>query len=157
MVEYSFDRSEYTPSREERAREAERASREEQRRDEERRRSQQREQSIRRLMEVVNDPEINVDSDMMKSINDPEQVMTENGDVARVTRRGQFQDQFSTGMGFTLPPKKKRKSNKKQNKNLSAAFKEANTKLRLKNGRLRKGKTQRDIARLAHRILKKMK
>lgn len=41
-------------------------------------------------------------------------------------------------------------------KKLSKAFKEANRRLRLKNGSLRKGKTQADVARLAHRLRKKM-
>ncbi len=157
MVERSFDPTEYGPDPSERRRENERAAREEQRRDDERRRSQEREDTRRRLREVVNDPEISIDTEMMKSINDREQVMTENGDIARITRRGRFQDQFSRGMGYTLPVKKKRrKSNKRRNKNLSIAFKKANEKLRLKNGNLRKGKTQSDIARLAHRLLKKM-
>lgn len=39
---------------------------------------------------------------------------------------------------------------------LSAAFKEANRRLRTKSGKLRKGKTQADVARLAQRLRKKM-
>ena len=39
---------------------------------------------------------------------------------------------------------------------LSKAFKEANRRLRTKSGRLRKGKTQSDVAKLAHRLAKKM-
>lgn len=42
------------------------------------------------------------------------------------------------------------------NKKLSAAFKEANRRLRTKSGKLRAGKTQADVARLAHRLRKKM-
>lgn len=49
-------------------------------------------------------------------------------------------------------PKKRRK-----NKKLSKALAQANQKLRLKNGALRKGKTQGDVMRLAHRLMKKMK
>jgi len=41
-------------------------------------------------------------------------------------------------------------------KNLSKALKEANSRLRNKNGKLRKGKTQKDIMRLAQRLKKKM-
>ena len=48
-------------------------------------------------------------------------------------------------------PKKRRK-----NKKLSKALAKANSKLRLKNGSLRKGKTQGDVMRLAHRLMKKM-
>ena len=42
------------------------------------------------------------------------------------------------------------------NRKLSAAFKEANRRLRTKGGQLRKGKTQADVAKLAHRLRKKM-
>jgi len=41
-------------------------------------------------------------------------------------------------------------------KNLSKALKEANSKLRTKSGKLRKGKTQKDVMRLAQKIKKKM-
>lgn len=41
-------------------------------------------------------------------------------------------------------------------KKLSKAFKEANRRMRTKSGKLRKGKTQADVARLAHRLKKKM-
>lgn len=40
-------------------------------------------------------------------------------------------------------------------KNLSAALKEANAKLRKKNGELKKGKTQADVMKMAHRLVKK--
>ena len=49
-----------------------------------------------------------------------------------------------------------RKGSKAANRKLSAAFREANRRLRLKNGKLRKGKTQSDVARLAQRLRKKM-
>jgi len=52
----------------------------------------------------------------------------------------------------TPTPKRRRRKDRK----LSAAFKEANKRLRTKSGKLRKGKTQGDVARLAHRIKKKM-
>lgn len=41
-------------------------------------------------------------------------------------------------------------------RNLSAALKEANARLRKKNGQLKKGKTQADVMRLAQRLKKKM-
>ena len=41
-------------------------------------------------------------------------------------------------------------------KNLSKALREANARLRTKSGKLRKGKTQRDVMRLAQRLKKKM-
>ena len=44
---------------------------------------------------------------------------------------------------------------RKSRKNLSRALKEANSKLRKKNGELKKGKTQADVMRMAHRLVKK--
>ena len=48
-------------------------------------------------------------------------------------------------------PKKRRKNPK-----LKKAVTEANRRLRTKSGKLRKGKTQADVMRLAHRLMKKM-
>jgi hypothetical protein len=52
--------------------------------------------------------------------------------------------------------RKRSKKQKDQDKKKSKAWKEANDKLRNKNGQLKKGRTQKDVARLANRILKKM-
>ena len=52
--------------------------------------------------------------------------------------------------------KRVRKTTKKASKKLSQAFKQANAELRTKTGRLRRGVTQSDIARRAHRIAKKL-
>ena len=118
-------------------------------------------ESMRRLADVVNDPAIVVDQDMLKAINDPEMVMTNGGEVARVQRRmglgtGAFAGQFNRGMGFDLPQTKTRKRKSRKNPKLAAAFREANRRYRTKSGKLRKGRTQADIARLAHRLLKRM-
>ena len=51
---------------------------------------------------------------------------------------------------------KRSRSARASDKKLSKAFKMANEKLRKKNGQLKKGKTQSDIARMAHRLRKKM-
>ncbi len=48
--------------------------------------------------------------------------------------------------------KKARKGSKK----LSRAFTEANRRLRTKSGKLRRGMTQSDVAKLAHRLAKKL-
>ncbi len=45
---------------------------------------------------------------------------------------------------------------RKSRKNLSKALREANARLRKKNGQLKKGKTQADVMRLAQRLKKKM-
>lgn len=60
-------------------------------------------------------------------------------------------------MSSMMKPKRKRsRSLLASDKKLSKAFKEANRRMRTKSGKLRKGKTQGDIARLAHRLRKKM-
>lgn len=58
--------------------------------------------------------------------------------------------------GATLAPEAPRKRKAKKNPKLKRALIEANKKLRNKNGKLRKGKTQADVMRLAHRLRKKM-
>jgi hypothetical protein len=56
-------------------------------------------------------------------------------------------------LAASSPPKKRRS---KKNPKLKRALTEANRRMRLKSGKLRKGKTQADVMRLAHRLLKKM-
>lgn len=56
----------------------------------------------------------------------------------------------------STPPPRKRKTNRKANRKLSAALREANRRLRTKSGALRKGKTQKDVMVLAQRLRKKM-
>lgn len=56
----------------------------------------------------------------------------------------------------TPKPKRRSRAARSQDKKLSQAFKEANARYRTKNGSLRQGRTQADIARLAHRLRKKM-
>jgi len=51
---------------------------------------------------------------------------------------------------------KPRARRRKKNPKLKKALQEANRKLRLKNGKLRKGKNQADIMRMAHKLMKKM-
>lgn len=53
-------------------------------------------------------------------------------------------------------PKKRSAAAKRSDKKLSRCFKEANARCRCKNGKLKKGKTQADVARLAQRLRKKM-
>lgn len=119
--------------------------------------AQEREQQRRRdrMADVVNDPNISVDKEMMKAINDPDMVMTSNGELAKVTSRrmasSPFADQFRRDK-LISKPKKKRKKNPK----LAEAFRQANAKYRLQSGKLRKGRTQADIASLAQRLYKKM-
>jgi hypothetical protein len=64
----------------------------------------------------------------------------------------------SLSMETEAPPKPKRRSRsaRAQDKKLSAAFTEANRRYRKNDGSLRAGRTQADIARLAHRLKKQM-
>ena len=54
------------------------------------------------------------------------------------------------------PKRKRSRTARAADKKLSRAFREANSRYRLKNGQLRKGRTQADIAKLAHKLRKKM-
>ena len=52
---------------------------------------------------------------------------------------------------------KPRRKNRKRSSQLSRAFRKANADLRNKNGALKKGRTQGDVARRAHRLIKQGK
>lgn len=53
-------------------------------------------------------------------------------------------------------PKRRSRAARSADKKLSKAFKEANRRYRTKSGKLRTGRTQADIAKLAHKLRKKM-
>ena len=53
-------------------------------------------------------------------------------------------------------PKRRSRKARTADRKLSMAFKEANSRYRKKDGTLRSGRTQADIARLAHRLRKRM-
>ena len=111
--------------------------------------------SMRKMMDVINDSNLQVDQDMVKAINDPMVVMTDDGQLARLTgQRSRFADQFRPDL---LVPAAKKKTKRRKNPKLAAAFREANARYRTKSGKLRKGRSQSDIARLAHRLLKRMR
>ena len=57
--------------------------------------------------------------------------------------------------GLPVVKRKRSRSARASDKLLSAAFKEANRRYRKKDGSLRAGRTQSDIAKLAHRLKKK--
>lgn len=83
-------------------------------------------------------------------------VMTMNGNALQLTLpRNDGGDPFTPIAPVTEKPKKKRsKSAKAADKKLSAAFKTANARYRKKDGSLRAGRTQADIAKLAHKLRK---
>ncbi len=59
-------------------------------------------------------------------------------------------------MVVPLSKKPRSKKQKANDKKKSKAWKQANDKLRNKNGQLKKGRTQKDVARMANKILKKL-
>jgi len=90
---------------------------------------------------------------MIAAVNDPKVEMMPNGRMT-IRRSGQFSRQ---NLLPRLPGKTKRTRKKtKTDRSQSKALKLANAKMRKKNGKLRKGKTMRDVMRLAHRLRKKM-
>ena len=69
----------------------------------------------------------------------------------------EYDDLLSRAHGMNVskraaPAPKQSKRKGKAAKGMGKAMKEANDKLRTKSGKLRKGKTQADVARLAHKI-----
>jgi len=112
--------------------------------------------SMRRLADVVNDPDIAIDTSMMRSINDPEQIMMPSGEVAKVTRRmSRRGSRFPSFRRDLILPRTNKK--RKKNPKLAQAMREANAKGRKKNGGFKKGYDQARIAKLAQKILKRMK
>ena len=114
------------------------------------------ETSVQRLAKVVNDPNIVIDDSMMRVINEPSVAMSDQGEVMIRANGGSgsaFSDQFRRDKILSGTGKK---SKRRKNPKLAAAFREANARMRTKSGKLRKGKTQADVARLAHRLLKRM-
>ena len=55
-----------------------------------------------------------------------------------------------------VKPRRRSRTARASDRKLSAAFKEANRRYRKKDGSLRAGRTQSDIATLAHKLKKKM-
>jgi len=118
------------------------------------------------LMEVINNPGIQLSKRELAAINDGNKMMNGNRQIVSarsMTKPGRqvIRDsgQF-TNMGIPLPGKRTRKKTK-MDKTMSRCLKEANQRLRTKptkkfpKGRLRKGVTQSDVMKMAHRLCKK--
>jgi len=117
---------------------------------------------------LVNDPNIKMGAEELNMINDNgvEIANTDGGRIpirfgansvgrGEIRRSGQFSRQNLlpdiTGIG------RRARKKTKTDKNMSKALAEANSRLRTKKGKLRKGKTQADVMKLAHRLRKKMR
>jgi hypothetical protein len=93
---------------------------------------------------------IHVDRNMMLT---PDEYMS----LMRLISSERESEGASLTMSQEAPkPNRRSRSARSQDKKLSQAFKEANARYRKKDGSLRAGRTQGDIARLAHKLKKKM-
>jgi len=117
----------------------------------------------RMMMAMVNDPMFKLTSEQVDLINDDSRMVADTGmglvevsapSMSRVASTpASFQQAFRSRVD--LPSKRTRKKTK-TDKDMSTALREANARLRTKTGRLKKGKTQADVMRLAHRLRRKM-
>jgi len=109
------------------------------------------------VAEVINNPSIKMTKSQKEAVNDKSKMMNRSGRIVKaptgrqvIRRSGQF-----TNMGIPLPSTKRTRKKTKMDKTMSMCLKQANKRMRKKNGQLRKGKTMRDVMRLAHRLCKK--
>lgn len=114
---------------------------------------------LRALMDVTNDDNIQLSPDDVKMINDPNMRLMSNGDIVRKTGRDVIRSsgQFSRAnllMGIDVSPRTRKKT--ATDKKMSKALRQANKKFRTAKGKLRKGATQAQIMRYAHKLLRKM-
>jgi len=122
------------------------------------------------LQEIINDPNIKMTRELMDVINDDSIVMVNDEIVRRedlpvptspgiggrdfIRASGQFSRQ-NLLPNFSETPKRTRKKTK-TDKNMSKALRLANERFRTSKGKLRKGATQSQIMKYAHKLLKRM-
>jgi len=115
------------------------------------------------MLTLVNDDDITLSSEEVAVVNDKSLRMMPDGEV--VTRRApsardviRRSGQFSRANILpNIPARTKRVRKKtKTDKNMSKALRLANDKFRTAKGKLRKGATQAQIMKYAHKLLKKM-
>ena len=114
---------------------------------------------LQALMGVVNDDDIELSPEDVKIINDPQMRMMSNGEIVKrtgrdvIARSGQFS---RANLLRRSSSTRKRRKKTTTDKKMSKALRLANEKFRKKNGQLRRGATQAQIMRYAHKLLKKM-
>ena len=156
MAEYSFDRGEFRYDPRDAMIEAMLRDREELMRIDRMRpaREPPRRSRDEIVREVINDPEISLSSAEKRAINDDTRVMDSSGSIRTLTRTEQVGPRR-----ILYPPINEVTRTRKKNgndKKMAKALRMANERLRTTNGRLRKGKSQSDIMRLAHRLRRRM-
>ena len=113
----------------------------------------------RLMMAMVNDPNFVMTDDLVNMINDPDTMLVSNGsEMMKINGRNVMRrsGQFRRDKLLARTNGKRARTKTKTDKLMSKALAEANSRYRKKNGQLRKGKTQADVMRLAHRLRKKM-
>ena len=118
------------------------------------------------VQQMINDPQMKMTPELMEIINDDNLVMDEGKIVARaeqpaapsardvIRRSGQFSR--ANLLGRITPGVKRTRKKTKTDKNMSKALRQANERFRTKSGKLRKGATQAQIMKYAHKLLKRM-
>ena len=113
----------------------------------------------RLMMAMVNDPNFVMTDDLVNMINDPDTMLVSNGsEMMKINGRNVMRrsGQFRRDKLLPRTNGKRARTKTKTDKLMSKSLAEANSRYRKKNGQLRKGKTQADVMRLAHRLRKKM-
>ena len=113
----------------------------------------------RLMMAMVNDPNFVMSDEMQSMINDPDTMLVSDGEnMMKINGRNVMRrsGQFRRDKLLPRPGAKRSRTKSKTDKLMSKALAEANSRYRKKNGQLRKGRTQADVMRLAHRLRKKM-
>ena len=115
------------------------------------------------MLTLVNDDDITLSAEEVAVVNDKNLRMMPDGEVVRradpsarniIRRSGQFSRQ-NLLPSFPRSTKRRRKKTK-TDKNMSKALRLANEKFRTAKGKLRKGASQAQIMKYAHKLLKKM-
>ena len=153
MVRYDYDRSDYTDFFSRDRRESDRLER---MIDDARREMDREDRMQDPVVRIINDPSITLTPTEKKAINNPKVMMTPDRRLVKASSMPSSVMQRGGGVPFypTLNTKRTRRKTK-MDKTMSRCLKEANSKLRLKNGKLRKGKTMSDVMKMAHRLCKK--
>jgi len=115
------------------------------------------------MLVLVNDDDISLSSEEVAVVNDKSLRMMPNGEVVTrrppsgrdvIRRSGQF-SRANILPDLPTSPKKSRKKTK-TDKNMSKALRLANDKFRTAKGKLRKGASQAQIMKYAHKLLRRM-
>jgi len=115
------------------------------------------------MLTLVNDDDITLSAEEVAVVNNRDMRMMPDGEIVKraepkardiIRRSGQFSRQNLLPNLPTSPKRTRKKT--KTDKNMSKALRLANDKFRTAKGKLRKGATQSQIMRYAHKLLKKM-